>query len=222
MTGTNALRVALNIFVIASISTYLWAEYGDRRSNANQLITIDIPDGTRDQILEGAFLLGNDTTILAIEFVDYQCEFCELANRAIEHVIARRDEGAIAVIHIPPPMHDTAEGAARAAICAAEQGLFSEMHQLLFDSTDWHANPSWVELAVSVGLNDTTEFKKCLRSERTSARLEKNRMVAGDLGVRATPTFIIQSAMYVGSLDRRLLRTLIDAQAEAINSTPPR
>lgn len=84
---------------------------------------------------------------------------------------------------------------AYAAECANRQGKFWEYHGKLFD--EWRGEfvgtftkPNLKKFATDLGL-DTTTFNKCIDNEETASVIQADIAEANRLGIRGTPTFMI-------------------------------
>jgi predicted DsbA family dithiol-disulfide isomerase len=95
--------------------------------------------------------------------------------------------------HLPLQMHPQALVAAAASECAADQGMFWEMHDLLFETVEqWaveDAEPELIGLAGEVGL-DEDEFAACLASREPAERVVAD-IYASMGSVSSTPSFIV-------------------------------
>jgi protein-disulfide isomerase len=150
--------------------------------------------------LAGDQYLGNpEASVVVIEFSDFQCPACAQHALEIQPTLNQElvETGQIMWVfkHLPLQMHPQALIAATAAECAAEQGQFWEMHDLLFETVDdWaveDAAPELVGLADELEL-DTTAFEACLDSR------EPMESVVADIyhsmgAVSSTPSFIVLS-----------------------------
>jgi hypothetical protein len=89
--------------------------------------------------LAGAPSLGRaDAPVTIIEFSDFECPFCQRFNKTTLTDIKRDyvDSGKVRYVFLDFPldqMHPKARKAAEAAGCAAEQGKFWEMHDIVFE-----------------------------------------------------------------------------------------
>ncbi len=95
--------------------------------------------------------------------------------------------------HLPLQMHPQALVAASASECAADQGMFWEMHDLLFETVDqWgveDAEPALLSLAGELGL-DEGEFAACLASREPVERVVAD--IYDSMGaISSTPSFIV-------------------------------
>jgi len=145
---------------------------------------------------------SEDAVLTIVEFSDFQCPAC--ATHALEVQPAIDEQfvvsGTVRWVfkNLPLRMHPLAPAAATAAECAGEQGLFWEMHDLLFDrQADWaegDADAAIEELAAELEL-DTTAFSACFASRKALERVLPDIYDASGI-VTETPTFI---AIYGGT-----------------------
>jgi protein-disulfide isomerase len=98
------------------------------------------PDITGAQI-EG----GKDAKVMVVEFTDFQCPFCERWYQEDLPQLRKMlgNDVALAFMNFPiPQIHPNAGPAAIAAQCAANQGKFWPMHDLLFaNQAVWEGLP---------------------------------------------------------------------------------
>ena len=101
--------------------------------------------------------------------------------------------------------HPYAYAAARAAECAGEQGSFWPVHDLLFERRDEWAGPrdeqAFVNIGREAGVEDSSEFEARLREEGAVDSMECDEALGAELGVRGTPTFIVNGQVHIGTLD---------------------
>ena len=89
--------------------------------------------------IAGAPTLGRaDAPVTMIEFSDFECPFCQRYFKSTLPEIKRDyvDTGKVRYVFLDFPleqMHAKARKAGEAAHCAAEQGKFWEMHDMLFE-----------------------------------------------------------------------------------------
>jgi protein-disulfide isomerase len=83
--------------------------------------------------------------VMIAEFSDFQCPFCRRWEQQYGQELRARLGGdiALAFFHFPiQQIHPNAPFASIAAVCAADQGRFWEMHDLLFARQDeWAGLP---------------------------------------------------------------------------------
>lgn len=144
--------------------------------------------------------VGPDSAALTIvAFFDYECPGCRTLHLALADLLERYPmRMAVVWRHFPLDGHRYARPVARAAVCAAGQGRFASFHRVAFTSASRFGAVSLQELAHQAGVVDTASFAACLRSEDPDLAIEGDRHAALDLGVAATPTFLIADGLYVG------------------------
>lgn len=138
--------------------------------------------------------------VVAVEFADYQCPYCRKFAPVIDSILAGNDSISIVYVHLPLSIHPAAEGAARASVCASEQGRFREMHRELMGSNDWERDTNWTREAVRANVRDTALFARCLHSTETGVRLQHDRDLGAMIGAVGTPTFATPKSTWAGAV----------------------
>jgi protein-disulfide isomerase len=91
-----------------------------------------------------------------------------------------------------------------ASLCAYEQGndKFWAFHDEVFDNQTKikldNADATFAAYAKQIGLN-TKEFDKCIGSPEIAARVEAEMNEAQSIGVRSTPTFVVEGMIVPGA-----------------------
>ena len=141
--------------------------------------------------------LPDDTTVIrVVEFSDYECSSCADAHREIARVSQSSRSLGLAFRHLPLPNHPLAPAAARASICADQQGRFQAMHALLFEHSEWRDGTDWQREAIAAGVPDERMFAACLQSQATSERLQADAAMGRRLGIRSLPIFVTRSGLH--------------------------
>jgi protein-disulfide isomerase len=97
-------------------------------------------------------------------------------------------------------MHPYAVSAAEAAECAAQQGKYQEMHDLLFAKQRELPTADYAAYARGLGL-DVSRMKSCLATHEKLNKVIADKTLAERLGARATPTFFIGRIRQDGGID---------------------
>lgn len=150
------------------------------------------------QTMAGDHYRGNpDAAVVVVEFSDFQCPYCERHSNDTQPVLDEQfvdtDQVMWVFKHFPLDIHPQAPMAGAASECAADQGSFWEMHELLFADTDsWSvSDPTEALVALAGQLDlDTDAFAACLADEASLALVDAD-MADGAPFVRGTPTFIM-------------------------------
>lgn len=151
-----------------------------------------------------------DAKITMIEFSDFQCPHCRLAHVVLKDVLPRYGNDVRFVFYqyplsnecndsMPSRGHENACGAAAASICADAQGRFKPMADILFANQDALEKEKLEGYADTAGL-DLDQFRTCLASEETKARIKADVAAGQRAGVVSTPTFLINGRRVQGNM----------------------
>jgi protein-disulfide isomerase len=137
-----------------------------------------------------------------VEFGDYQCPFCGQAEpviRALEQTFG--NQLCFAFRNFPiVGSHPHAEIAAEAAEAAGAQGMFWEMHDLLYENQHALAEPYLRQYAKQLRL-DMGQFVADLRAHRFLDEIRADLHSGAISGVAGTPTFFINGLRHDGPND---------------------
>ncbi|MFT4312483.1 MAG: DsbA family protein [Candidatus Woesearchaeota archaeon] len=141
----------------------------------------------------------SDAPVTIIEYSDFRCGFCARFHSETYELLKEEyiDTGIVRFVYKDFPVVGGQE-AAEAAWCAQEQGQFWEYHDLVFENHQSISNANLKSWAAQLGL-DTAQFNECLDSGQYEERVLSEAIVARDLGVQGTPTFIINGEILVGA-----------------------
>ena len=148
---------------------------------------------------------GGDVTI--VEFNDYQCPYCKRAYQAVKSVVAA--DGKIKIIYKDLPiLGEPSRIASLAALAAVKQGKHQALHNALMEFTGKLDRDRILEVAGSVGL-DLAQLQKDMEDPKLKQIIERNMALAGALGVRGTPAFVIGNQFAPGAVDADALKKLV-------------
>jgi protein-disulfide isomerase len=148
--------------------------------------------------------------ITVIEFGDFECPYCGLAEPVVRDLLADTDVRYV-WRHLPlTDVHPQAQLAAEAAEAAGEQGLFWEMHDLLLTHQDALGPKDLLRYADEIGL-DADRFHESLKRHGNAARVAQDTESADLSGVSGTPTFFINGQRHYGAYDIETLSAAIMA-----------
>jgi protein-disulfide isomerase len=132
--------------------------------------------------------------VVLIEFSDFECPYCakfaiEIAPPLLKEYV---DQGRLLVVFkdYPLPKHSKAEPAAIAAWCAGRQGKFWEIHDVLFQYRGALRDSDFDAAARTTGL-DGAAYQECRNSNEARQHVALNKAEGVNLGVPATPAFLI-------------------------------
>jgi len=174
---------------------------------------------------------GNPSApVVVVELSDFGCPYCGQFARttypALDSEYVRTGKVFFKYIPFVIGMFPHATEAARAAECAADQRRFWTMYERLYA-----AQPAWKEsaspaaafseYAAAAGL-DTSRFAACYAAGGMHPRTRLATDAANLLGVRATPSFLVNGRPIEGALPLAAFRTVLNAAlADTAHGTAP-
>lgn len=145
--------------------------------------------------LQAVPMLGSkDAPLTMVEFTDYQCPFCRQFYTSTFADLKKNyiDTGKVRFYSrdLPLDFHPDAMRAAQAGRCAAEQGQFWQMRDLMA------ANPGKLDMenlvADAGGLKmDVRAFRVCVESEKNKNAVQTDVLEAMKIGAEGTPSFVV-------------------------------
>jgi protein-disulfide isomerase len=145
--------------------------------------------------LGSAPMMGaKDAPLTMVEFTDFQCPFCKKFYSETFAELKKNyiDAGKLRFYSrdLPLDFHPDAMRAAEAGRCAAEQGQFWKMRDLMQDSPDKLDMESLAADARSLNL-DVEAFRACVQSEKTKNGVQTDILEAAKIGADGTPAFVV-------------------------------
>lgn len=140
---------------------------------------------------------GNPQAALwLLEYGDYECPLCIQAAPLTRHPVEIfGDRMTFLFRHFPQvEIHPHAERAAEAAEAAAAQGRFWPMHHKLFEQSQHLGPPALAGYAEAIGL-DMHRFNGEVADRVNTPRVQEHRLAGTRIGLRATPTFLLDGSI---------------------------
>jgi len=163
------------------------------------------------------YVLGSEEApITVVEMGDFACSACALFHQTTWRDILAEyiEEGTVVWRHVPFVLgFPKGDDATKAAECAADQGQYWEMHDVLFARQAHWTEPrnpkdTLVGYAAELGL-DVEAFETCYDKNHGKDRTKRANRAAKELGVRATPTFYINGFRIQGALPTEAFREIL-------------
>ncbi|CAN5786729.1 hypothetical protein BH11GEM2_BH11GEM2_41390 [soil metagenome] len=156
--------------------------------------------------------------VIMIDLSDFACPYCGEFAHDVFPTIDREyvQTGKVLFKYIPfvAGSFRHATEATRAAECTADQGQFWQMMERLYvTQAEWkNGNVADAQMAALAGTLpiDSAKFAACYASRRTDARTARATAVANDIGVRVTPSFLVDGHPVQGALPVAEFRKLIE------------
>jgi protein-disulfide isomerase len=109
----------------------------------------------------------------------------------------------------PLSRHTLARDAHEAARCAGAVGKYWAYHDRLFERQPAFRREDLLRYATELGL-DRDDFARCFDERRFAADVERDVAQAQALGIRSTPSFLVNGRPVVGALGIEEFRTIVE------------
>ena len=156
-------------------------------------------------------VVGNpDARVTIMEFGDYESEACVQANEVVKEILEHFDGKVNFVFrHFPlTKIHQRAHKAAEAAVAAAQEGKFWEMHQALLANRRNLGVISLKSYAREVGVTNK-RFLDDLMNGTYGWQVQGDLQDGLKMGVRDVPSFFVNGKPFEGNVNTRNLKVLI-------------
>jgi len=158
--------------------------------------------------------------VTVYEMSDFQCPYCKKFAHETFPELDRRyiQTGKVRWVFVNFPLtsiHPHAAPAAELGLCAARQGEFWRVHDLLFQYQEsWaplkEAGPFFVSLGDSAGLSKKL-LLTCLESPETRQAVQAEAEGAERSGATSTPSFYIEGGLLAGAAPAHVFRQVLDS-----------
>jgi len=146
--------------------------------------------------LAGFQMLGSkDAPVTLVEFTDYQCPYCRQFHMNVFGELKKNyiDTGKVRFYSRDLPLdqiHPNAMRAAQAGRCAADQGQFWSLRDVMGNNPDKLDLENLVKEAGGLKM-DTKTFRACVESQKYKEAVQTDVLEAMKIGANATPTFVL-------------------------------
>ncbi len=162
------------------------------------------------------------------EFSDFQCPYCRVFHDEAFPQILRDyvETGMVYFTYRNFPIVDSrsatkeSTNAAKASVCAGQQGRFFEFHDVLFANQTGENIGDYTErrlyaMADVVGL-EPEAFDACYRDPATGEAVDQDKAAGLRAGVDSTPSFQINGTPFLGAQPYAEFQKVIDAALAAV------
>lgn len=224
------VKILIAVTVVVIVGAVIGANYY-RGSVQKERIAATKPDPVKPKP-DAALLIRPDSPsrgpvdakVTVVEFYDPECETCAEFGPVVQKILEDYD-GRIRYVARFMPLHPNSITAANFICAAGEQGKYWEAMELLFEKQpEWgtkHGGPPpaanaptinqlFDKYAKELGL-DTTKAAAAINERRFALRIEQDKKDGQSLGVRRTPTFLV-NGIELTKFGEAGLRELIDLE----------
>jgi len=170
-----------------------------------------------------------EAPVRVMEISDFGCGYCRRFHEETFPTLKEIyvDAGLVQWKFLPFVLGMFPNGleAAIAGECGGEQGQFFAMQDRLFaDQSGWKGSPDpfpfFAQIAEEEGL-DVARYNQCVEGGWQEGALRNNIRLGQEIGVRGTPTFLIDGVPISGALPLETFRDIMDLALTQRGVTPP-
>ncbi|HSD86903.1 MAG TPA: sigma-70 family RNA polymerase sigma factor [Kofleriaceae bacterium] len=156
--------------------------------------------------------------VTIVVYQDLMCKYCGMVLGTIDQLW---DEypGKLRLVVKQFPVHTAARLAAEACFAADAQGKFWELHDVMFANQEDLSRDAIVGYAKQAGL-DATKIADALDHHTYADALASEVAAGKEIGVRATPEFLINGKDFTGFRPVEDFRAAIDAALAEVAASP--
>ncbi|MFN3835862.1 MAG: DsbA family protein [Glycocaulis sp.] len=153
-----------------------------------------------------------DARVTIVEFFDYRCPYCSVANDWLASVAAAHPEDVRIVFKELPMLGAASQEAARAALAVWKLNpeRYLNVHNALM-SADGRLTSARIDEIVEAEGISAEAMRETMQSDAVSAHLSDISELADMAGIRGTPFFIINGEVIAGANVERLQASLAAA-----------
>lgn len=139
---------------------------------------------------------SEDAKVTFVTYTDLECPFCKRFHETMTEVMKKYGKDVRMVYRQFPidQLHAKARPEALATECAAEQGKFWELTDIIFKETTSNDGLDLAKLpayAKQAGVKDAAKFAACIETQKFASRIQEDEADGQGAGARGTPYSII-------------------------------
>lgn len=198
--------------ILATVAYFWsWAPRTRNQGSARQIEAPSTPLSIADAHPKGS----EKATVAVVAFSDFQCPFCaRFATTTLKDIEAKyvsTGKVLLAFRHTPlTAIHPVAVRAAEAAECAAAQGRFWEMHDLLYANNKQLAPKLLGTLASRLNI-DTEKYRACMDGDMRR-KVRGDMALSDQLSIQSTPVFMVGTLESGRVRVQRVISGAVDAE----------
>lgn len=185
----NLMSFGIILALVIALPLFIWALTNLNFNQKERAASSEPIDITLGEPVRGL----PEAPITIVSYTDFQCPFCKtFVDNTFSTILANYPNDVKFVFKDFPLLsqHALAESAAIAGQCAFNQGMFWEMHDLIFGKQATLQESDFSDFATQISL-DTALFDICYNNKSTLSEVQDDMTEGSFKGVGGTPTFFI-------------------------------
>lgn len=197
--------------ILDSVQRYVEKEQAKAQKQQQEQMDVNVKKNIariRDEKNTG--VANPDGKKIIVEFYDYNCGYCKMASKAVD-AIAKSDKNVKVIFRDFPIFGGTSTDAAKYSIAVAmtTPNKFLDFHTALMSGEAKSIDN--IEEALKKAKISVERIRRTLktREKDIEKRLEDNRRLGEDIGIRGTPAFLVGEEFVPGYVDENTLRGML-------------
>ena len=146
--------------------------------------------------------------VTIVTYGDFQCPFCARFASNLDEAVGDNPDVRVVYKQFPLAFHNNANLAAQASLAAHAQGMFWEMHDMLYANQQQLGRQALEGYAEELGL-DMERFRYALDSGMYEQTIREETAEGQKFGVQGTPTWFVNGVFQSGALPADAIRAKI-------------
>jgi protein-disulfide isomerase len=161
-----------------------------------------LPDQMWNDLIQNGNTIGSvNAPVTLVEFSDFECPHCASFEKVLVKYRKEHPHQLRVVMHnFPLPQHRWAKEAALQSEGVAKYGNYEKYVELLFENQDKFSRQPWDSLATLAGVKNLEALHAYVKKSSVDKRIQKDLGLGMMIGLRQTPTIIINKMYYSGEL----------------------
>lgn len=168
----------------------------------------------------GPFRGSESKNFEIVEFADFQCPHCKLAQETMDKIVADYPNARVVFQNFPlVKIHAEAFHASAVGVCVANLGgskAFFTYAAAVFEGQEGLGTADGAALTINSAVTkaglDPVKAEACSKTPATKAAVEADIKLAEDQAINETPTLVINGRQVPASIPYDQLKTIIDYQ----------
>ena len=213
--GTNWLVIG-GVVLVGVVGLFALLFLAIREPEAQQSLTLAEYCSQNDE--KCASIGADDAPVTFVEVSDFGCPHCQSFHQEKSAAIKENyvNTGQVKWVFLPYALRPETVPAANAALCAAEQGNYSEFTDALFNLPIETAltRDGFLMAADEIDL-DIDSFTTCVEDGRYNRTVGDNQQAARAVRVSGTPTFFVNDQIVTGNVPLAEFERLFNQQSDS-------
>lgn len=158
------------------------------------------------------------STLLLVEFADFECPHCKEAQPTVERLLKDYPQARFVAQQFPlREIHSEAERAAEAGVCVAKLGgndayfKYADAVYANQASLNPQGSAQAIQAAVSAAGLDPAKVQTCVSQPATKTAVDESLRLGNEVGVNSTPTLFVNGRnLPFGGIPYETLKQIID------------